>query len=101
MPTTADIGLSRLHWDLAKQTAAEAAEQQRIHRGIDETMRAVITRDARCNPVTGNGSAPRDETGQRGSGWADPLPLKPPPGQDIIKRLCDTMEPHGPNSKAG
>ena len=90
--------------------APSAEENLRIQAGIDATMRDVIANRARPEPssptVTVVG-APRvitagePEPPKRGTGWVEPRPLAPPPGQDAIERLVNAFLPHGPGSKAG
>jgi hypothetical protein len=110
--STEDIALSRLGFELAKPTAAQAADAARIQSGIDAAMRDVITRDARSNPnrleppakvqVVGATEVVDAQSLVRGSGWAEPKPLVPPPGQEAIEKLTKWLLPHEPkNSDAG
>jgi hypothetical protein len=82
-------------------------ENLRIQAGIDATMRDVIANRARplpSSPTVTVVGAPRVVTAgdpPRGTGWVDPRPLAPPPGQEAIERLVNAVLPHGPKSKAG
>ena len=76
-------------------------ELARINKGINDTMRAIIS--DRYNPTNSlprSGAvtvvgAPKVETaGERG--WAEQRPLTSPPGQDAIERLVNAELPHGP-----
>jgi hypothetical protein len=67
---------------------------------IDATMREVITRDAhnvndRPNPYLKEEKLPAKSPASAGE-----RPLTQPPGIDIIDRLVNAVEPHGPESKA-
>ena len=78
-------------------------EERRIQAGIDATMRDVITHDARHNPnalsppvtVRPIGAEPVVTAGSK-NGWADEVPLRLTPGQDVIERLVNAELPHGP-----
>jgi hypothetical protein len=87
-----------------KPTMEELATQ----RSIDATMRQVIA-DPYKNPtdqpaqptVVVGGAAPVKEPFENRSGWREPEPLSPPPGQDAIERLANEMLPHGAAWGAG
>ena len=81
----------------------EALDNERTQVGIDATMREVIGA-ANYNPnhfeppskVTVAGAVPVVEAGSpRRNGWAEPAPLRPPPGQEIIERLVNAAFPPG------
>lgn len=84
-----------------------APTDEEIQRGIDAAMREVIRRDARHNPqalrapenVRPAGAPVVVDGGT--NGWAKEVPLRSPPGQDIIERLADVLAPHGANYKGG
>lgn len=102
-PGSEEIALTRMF-----RSAGPTAEELAIQAGISATMRAVITRDARHNPnalsapvtVRPIGAEPVVTAGSR-NGWADEIPLRLPPGQDVIERLVNAELPHGRESKAG
>lgn len=103
--STEDVALARMGFAL---TAKPTAEELAIQQGIDRTMRDLIA--DRYNPVlreasptvtvqSGVRTTQATEllvTPQRGTGWAREIPLASPPGQDVIERLANTMQPHGP-----
>ena len=105
--STAAIALSRLA--LGGMTEGEALDRLRIEREIAKTMREVITHD-RSNPnqlspseTVKVANAPEVVDAKSlgsGSGWAPDRPIKPPPGQDLIRRMVNTELPHGPKSNA-
>lgn len=109
---TEAIGLANLTFGLAELSATEAADRARAQREIDATMREVIA-TANYNPTSREpmptvkvvGAVPvKDRFAPdivpaapvRGSGWVEPKPLAPPPGQDAIERLVNAALPHGP-----
>jgi len=76
--------------------APSDAELAQIFRGIDETMNDVLRRDARNNP---NALEPPPKVTAQGTGWIEPAPLSPPPGQDVIERMVNAALPHSPKAK--
>jgi len=91
-------------------TGAEAA---RVQRNISSVMRDVLSDRLRegyrdpahpiASPTVTVASAPRatETFAPNTSGWREPAPLAPPPGQDAIERLANEMLPHGREWKAG
>jgi hypothetical protein len=87
----------------------EGAELAHVQRGINDTMRAIVT--DRYNPTNGLPPSPTvtvvgatevktafDPGG--GRGWAEPRPITSPPGQEAIERLVNAALPHGPQFKS-
>jgi hypothetical protein len=91
----------------SQQTVGEQAEAQRIQAGINDCMRATI-----ADAVGGRMYSPFRERSagtarpadaavvhsapiERGSGWANEIPLASPPGQDAIAALVNKELPHG------
>jgi hypothetical protein len=83
----------------------EGAELARIQRGINDTMRAIVT--DRYNPanslppsptvtVVGATEAKTAFEPGGGRGWAEPRPITSPPGQEAIERLVNAALPPGP-----
>jgi len=67
---------------------------------LDDNLCAGIRQD-RHAPTSASGMIPSSqqrETGGASStpGWADPRPLSPPPGIDLIDRAVNAALPHGP-----
>ena len=67
-------------------------ENARIQRGIDQTMREVLRRDARHSvhdrkPVIPD---PAPAAAARGTGWQEPRPLAPPSGIDLIDAMVNS-----------
>jgi hypothetical protein len=85
------------------RSAGPTAEELAIQAGISATMADVIRHDARHNPnalsppvtVRPIGAEPVVTAGS-GNGWADEVPLRLPPGQDVIERMVNVELPHGP-----
>jgi hypothetical protein len=99
-PGGEEIALMRMF-----RSAGPTAEELAIQAGISATMVDVVRRDARHNP---NALSPPVNVTPVGAqrveavdGWQEGKPLRLPPGQDEIKRLCDAAQPHGERSKAG
>lgn len=101
--STVEIGLARMAFGLAQRSDGEALDNEQTQVGIDATMREVIGA-ASYNPnhfeppskVTVAGAVPVVEAGSpRRNGWAEPAPLRPPPGQEIIERLVNAAFPPG------
>jgi hypothetical protein len=53
-----------------------------------DLVRALVSDARRPGPSSIIPETPREPV-QRGSGWVEAQPLRPPPGQDAIARLCD------------
>jgi hypothetical protein len=101
------VGIMNVARALSQEMQPTKADR-RIQAGIDATMREVVRYDARHNPdalsppvnVRPVGAEPVVTAGSR-NGWADEVPLRLPPGQDVIERLVNATLPHGKDSKAG
>jgi hypothetical protein len=44
------------------------------------------------NPVTGSAPQPQSQPVRRGSGWAKPIPVEPPPGVAILDKIMDEQD---------
>ena len=82
-----------------------ASEEARIQYEISRVMADVIRHDARHNPNALSPPATATPVGAQRvdavDGWQEGKPLRLPSGQDEIKRLVDTFQPHGKDSGAG
>src|SRR6476659_870244 len=58
----------------------------------DAVMKGIRADAQKPNPVTGYSTAQPTNQVQRGSGWAKPIPVEPPPGVAIADRLMDRQD---------
>jgi hypothetical protein len=95
---TAAVALTGLFNSLAdhRETAEERAIRLRNAKTMAETLGSPpdnFQRDQNQTPPTsGNAGDPP----HRGTGWVDARPIESPPGQDLIRRMVDRLEPQSP-----
>jgi hypothetical protein len=58
----------------------------------DAVMEGIRGDAQKPNPVTGSASPQPTNQVQRGSGWAKPIPVEPPPGVAACDRLVDHQD---------
>jgi hypothetical protein len=58
----------------------------------DAVMKGIRADAQKPNPVTGYSTAQPTNQVQRGSGWAKPIPVEPPPGIGLCDRLVDAQD---------
>jgi hypothetical protein len=58
----------------------------------DAVMKGIRADAQKPNPVTGYSTAQPTTQVQRGSGWAKPIPVEPPPGVALADRLVDHQD---------
>ena len=89
-------------WVLVEDYIADLVEMEQRNRGfgIDlEADRRAFSRIHAAAPASANVrvvDAPVvktvNEPAAKPSGWVDPLPLKPPPGTELVDRLVDAQD---------
>jgi hypothetical protein len=99
---TGAAALAKLSFALvSKPTAEDIAIQEGIQRTMAEVVRTrgynpnALSPPVKVTPVGAVRVAEPKEP-VRGTGWQDEIPLREPPGQDLIERLTNTALPHGP-----
>ncbi|HZC56966.1 MAG TPA: hypothetical protein VE396_13135 [Xanthobacteraceae bacterium] len=91
MSNTDALGLGGLVAPVVAPNPAEIAADKAARAAVNDTMAAVIGDLYRPKSLSlQEQSAKRDGPVGR-HGWIDSVPLRSPPGQDIIARLCDAM----------
>ena len=62
-------------------------------KAVPDSLMSDLRGDARKpNPITGGATAPQSQPVQRGSGWATPIPVEPPPGVAILDKIMDSQD---------
>jgi hypothetical protein len=95
---TAAIALTGLFNSLAdgRETEEERATRLRNAKTMAETLGSPPDNFWRDQNQTPSQSGGGGEPPRMGTGWVDARPIQSPPGQDLIRRIVDRLEPHSP-----
>src|SRR5262245_28666531 len=82
----------RYQFDPTEGMSMPASAMREMMKAVpDAVMRAISDDARRPNPVTGGAPQPTQPV-QRGTGWARPIPVEPPPGIKIIDAMMDEQD---------
>jgi hypothetical protein len=96
--STAEIGLMNIG-NMGGPTFADQLQALIVQLQINKTMGEIL-RDKPYNASpTSMAETPSPSPSRARNGWLPETPITSPPGQDIIKALCDVGLPHGPANR--
>ena len=83
----------RFQFDPTANASMPASALKAMVNAVPDALMRELRSDAmKPNPVTGYSTAQPTNQVQRGSGWAKPIPVEPPPGVAIADRLMDRQD---------
>jgi hypothetical protein len=93
---TAETRADTTNIELEARARGLDAYKVRASNAVGDRLVADLVSDFR-RPVSQSGSMIPDrarapEPQKKGDGWAEPAPLKPPPGIEIIDAMCDAQD---------
>src|SRR5262249_62175413 len=85
--------MPRYQFDPTEGMSMPASAMREMMKAVPDALMQAIREDARKpNAVTGGANPQPTNQVQRGSGWAKPIPLEPPPGIALCDRLMDAQD---------
>jgi len=87
------VPMPSFHFDpTAGMSMPPSALREMVNAIPESVMRSIVNDAFRPNPVTGGAAPQPQQPVQRGSGWAKPNPLEPPPGQNHIDAIVSAQD---------
>jgi hypothetical protein len=80
----------KIDWT-ARMSMPPSAIAEIVRAVPDSLVRAVVADNLRAQQAR-SASPPPAEPAQKGTGWVDPAPLKPPPGVGLCDRMMDQQD---------